>query len=132
MPIYDFECGSCGAIVERYAKIEEEVLACEKCNSEAHRIISVSGHYCGNEDAPWLKSVVEVVDKDPNKAHCQEFIKNPTRRNWKAWMAGEGIKPAPGNHHGGPPTASRPEPPDMSKANREGWEKHQKRMRIEV
>ncbi|MHC4315257.1 MAG: FmdB family zinc ribbon protein [Planctomycetota bacterium] len=132
MPIYDFECGSCGAITERYAKIEDEILACEQCASDAYRIISASGHYCGNQDAPWLKSVLEVVDRDPSKPHCVEFRKNPTRRNWKAWMKGEGIKPAPDTHHGAPMVASRPEPPDMSKASREVWEKHQKRMKIEI
>ena len=132
MPIYDFECGSCEAITERYAKLDEEILPCEQCASDAYRIISATGHYCGNQDANWLKSVVEVVDKDPSKPHCQEFIKNPTRRNWKAWMKGEGIKPAPGNHHGGPPTHPRPDPPDMSKVHSEVWEKHQKRMRIEI
>ncbi len=132
MPIYDFECGSCGAITERYAKINDEILPCEQCASDAYRIISASGHYCANEDAPWLKSVVEVVDKDPSKPHCAEFIRNPTRSNWKKWMAGEGIKPAPGNHHGGPPTASRPELPDMGRAEREVWEKHRKRTRLEI
>ncbi|MHC4310894.1 MAG: FmdB family zinc ribbon protein [Planctomycetota bacterium] len=132
MPIYDFECGSCGAIHERYARIEEEVMPCEECASDAYRIISVSGHYCANEDAPWLKSVLEVVDKDPNKAHCQDFLKSPTRSNWKRWMAGEGLKPAGDTHHGGPIQHQKPLPPDMGKVEKEVWKEHRKRNRIEI
>jgi putative FmdB family regulatory protein len=132
MPIYDYECGSCGAITERYAKIDDEILACEKCASDAYRIISVGGHYCGNQDAPWLKSVLEVVDKDPSKPHCVEFRKNPTRANWKAWMKGEGIRPAGDTYGGGPITAQKPPEPDMSKVRKEVWEKHRKRTRIEI
>lgn len=132
MPIYDFECGKCGAIHERYSKIEEEVVACEGCGADSHRIISSSGHYCANEDAPWLRTVLDVVDKDPSKPHCVEFRKNPTRSNWRRWMAGEGIKPAGDTHHGGPPTAQRPESPDMSRINKEVWEKHRKRNQLVV
>jgi putative FmdB family regulatory protein len=127
MPIYDFECGSCEAVTERYAKIEEEVLPCEQCASDAHRIISASGHYCGNQGAGWLKSVIDVVDKDPTKPHCVEFIKNPTRANHRKWMEGEGIRPMePGEK---PITR---EPVDDRKIRQEVWEKHQDRMRIEV
>lgn len=132
MPIYDYECGSCEAITERYAKINDDIQSCEQCGSDAYRIISVSGHYTGNEDAAWLKSVVEVVDKDPSKTHCQDFIKNPTRSNWKKWMAGEGIRPAGDTHHGGPMTASRPPPPNMDRVNKEVWNKHRKRTKIEI
>lgn len=131
MPIYDYECGSCGSITERYAKIGDDIMPCEQCASDAYRIISVSSHYCSNEDAPWIKSVLEVVDKDPTKPHCVEFRKNPTRSNWKNWMKGEGIRPAE-NVGGGPITPQKPKPPDMSEVHREVWDKYQKRNRIEI
>ena len=35
----------------------------------------------GNQDADWIKSVVDVVDKDDKSPHVQEFIRNPTRDN---------------------------------------------------
>ena len=127
MPLYDQECTECGHVFEVLAGIEEDVLACEICDAPSKRLITCGGVFTANEDAGWLKSVVDVVDKDPHKPHCVEFRKNPTRTNYKRWMKGEGIRPL---HPGERPT--KPTPPDPRKVNREVWEKHRKRMRLEV
>lgn len=132
MPIYDFQCDK-GHVTERYAGITDISLPCEKCGGEARRIISVGGSvHLANQDAPWLKSVLEVVDKDPTKPHCQRFLKEQTRDAYHAWMKGEGIKPMGDTHHGGPPVAGKPKEPDMSRVEERLLQRHRERMRIEI
>lgn len=94
MPIYDYQCtvGGCGHTFEAIAGIEERTLPCPECGQEARRILKAGGVNVANEDAPWLRSVLEVVDKESNAPHVVEFLKNPTRSNYKAWMKGEGIR----------------------------------------
>lgn len=95
MPIYDYEC-ECGwrREVFRHMHDVEEPIICDECGKTMYRIF-VAGHgaICYNNDAQWLKSITDIVDKDPNKPHCVEFIKNPTRENYEKWMKGEGIRP---------------------------------------
>ena len=113
MIVCDYECQECGYVQETFIttmKRVPQVLTCVKCGGTAKRIISLSrtNHGVYNEDSGWLKSVREVVDKDPKKAHCQAFIKNPTRTNYKNWMRGEGIRPLE------PGEKSRPTPVDTN------------------
>lgn len=132
MPLYDYECKKCGRITEHFAKADERLeLVCE-CGGDVRRIISISGQYCGNQDAPWLKSVVDVVDKTSRKPHVRAFVENPTRSNYKRWMQGEGIKPVDHTEHGAPPVARKPEPTDTSRIRQEVWERHRARHRIEI
>ena len=43
MPIYEYECESCGKIVERWQKISEAPLTtCEDCGGSLHKLISMS------------------------------------------------------------------------------------------
>jgi hypothetical protein len=87
-------CRHCGHEFEAIAKIDEEVLGCQKCKDGiAIRIPSVRGPNCVNEDSGWLKSVLQVVEKDSPKLHVQAFLKDPTRSNYRAWMRGEGLRP---------------------------------------
>jgi putative FmdB family regulatory protein len=96
MPVYDFVCEDCGEykeIITPISKLKDEY-ECSECGSKMTRVF-LPGHgaICYNNDADWLKSVTDVVDKDPSKPHCVEFIKNPTRENYYKWMKGEGIRP---------------------------------------
>lgn len=125
MPVYDYECQN-GHITEHIAGINETILPCPVCQGQATRIISVSGPNLNNDDAPWIKSVLEVVDKEGG-AHCQEFLRNPTRRNYRAWMQKEGIRPMePGER------PIKREPVDLSRVHREVWERHRQRKAIEL
>ena len=85
-----------------------------------------------NESPSWLKSVVDVCDKDSAKAHVREFVKNPTRRTYQNWMKGENIRPVDHTEHGGPPQRTRPPEPDLSKVREEIARKHYERRRVEV
>lgn len=133
MPIYDYECDKCGhreevihSVHEIYAKI------CPRCEDALlTRIISASGQYLGNQDAPWLRSVLEVVDKESKAPHVVEFRRNPTRENYRKWMKGEGLRPADDNVRGAPPVYERPQT-DTSHIRREVMEKFRQRRRIEV
>lgn len=131
--LYDFEClnASCGRIHE--ALEDSEVLSrpCPHCQWHTKRIISASGVYTGNLDAVWTRSVLEVVDKENPARHVQEFVKNPNRQTYKAWMKGEGLRPADDNVRGAPPVYERHQT-DTSHIRREVMEKFRQRRRIEV
>ena len=127
MPVYDMECRNpeCGLNFEVVAGMNEMV-ECPTCGFECDRLIGVSGVNTANQDAAWLKSVHEVVDKQSDKPETREFLKNPTRDNYHRWMKAEGIRPFESGER------TRPEKPDMSKINREVWERHQARSRIHI
>jgi len=95
MPMYDFECKQCGVVEEKFYTISDLTNKSEcECGGEMHRIFTIGhGAITHNDNAEWIRTVTDVVDKDPNKPHCQEFLKNPTRSNYKKWMKGEGIRP---------------------------------------
>jgi len=122
------ECSKCEHSFEVIAGIEERTTACPKCKGTAKRIISMSGIHTANEDSGWIKSVLEVVDKDSTEPHVVEFRKNPTRENYKRWMKKSGLRHLePGEERN-----IHPEPPDMSRVHKEVWEKHRKRNTLEV
>lgn len=92
MPVYDLECTKCKKISEMILSIEEhEKPQYCSCGSKLKPIITAGSINCANEDAEWIRSVTEVVNKDGGP-HCQRFLKNPTRANYKKWMKGEGIR----------------------------------------
>ena len=127
MPIYDYECHLCSYTWEVIEGTKERVRCCPSCGDRATRIISASGQYCANEDADWIKSVVEVVDKgDSATAMDRRFAKNPTRANYKRWMKSRGLRPyEPGER-------TKPPPPDDSAIRRKVLERHMARNRIEI
>lgn len=130
--VSDFECPECGEIEELIFDPEEHrVNFCPKCGAVSNRIISLGRVYLGNQDAVWLKSVVDVVDKSNPASHVQEFVKNPTRANYKAWMRGEGIRPADSTVGGAPPRYEKPTV-NTDAIRREVWQRYQDRNRLEV
>ena len=89
--VKDYECQECGMVTEKIIAGEiPDKIVCE-CGGSAEKIISMSLTH--PVDAGWLKTVAEVVDKNPAKPHCQEFLRHPTRANYRAWMKGEGLRP---------------------------------------
>lgn len=92
MPIYDYQCSKCGHTEERFESIGTTMVVCPRCKNLARRIVSTRSVNTANEDAPWIRSVIEVVDKDSKKPHVVEFLKNPTRTNYRRWMKGEGLR----------------------------------------
>jgi len=124
LKLYDYECKLCEYIFEALAD-ENTIVYCKKCGGYTKRIISAPGGTNANQDADWIRSVREVVDKDGGP-HCQEFLKWPTRGNLEKWMKVEGIR------HFEKGEAVRPPPVDTRRVEKEVWEKHQARNRLEV
>jgi putative FmdB family regulatory protein len=125
MPLYDYECQVCGHTEEHFVEPQEEVLTCSKCGAEAKRIFS-AGHHHPNEDAEWIRSVLEVVDKEGGRA-AQEFLKRPTRTNYQNWMKETGLRHLePGEK------PRRPQEPDLKRITREVADKDARRRRIEL
>jgi hypothetical protein len=94
MIVHDYECQECGAINETFIadiRAIPSFVQCADCGADARKIPSL--RRTTPVDAAWLSSVREVVDKNPDKPHCQEFLRHPTRGNYHKWMQGEGIRP---------------------------------------
>ena len=124
MILYDYKCKGCDYVFESLVP-ENTIIYCPKCGFNTTRLISVPGGTNANQDAKWIRSVLEVVDKDGSRA-AQEFHKRPTRDNLKTWMKEDGVR----HFEQGEPI--KPDPVDTSKIDKEVWEKYQKRHRIEV
>ena len=111
MPIFDYECQDCGKIEEKIIlDLDANEISCD-CGGRAHRIISCSktSIFTANEDAPWIRSVLDVVDKEATDKATVEFRKNPTRQNYKNWMKANGLR------HLEPGEKAMPDKPDMNK-----------------
>ena len=93
MPLYDFRCEQCEAVSEHMAEADEKSRRCEECGGLMNRLLSWRDSNVLREEAPWLKSVLEVVAKDSSKVETKEFLRYPTRANYKRWMKAEGIRP---------------------------------------
>lgn len=91
-PVYDFECEECQTVIETIQDFKTEKIQCKICGGTARKIISLSGVNTANNDAEWIRSVREVVEKKSGKPHAEEFLKNPTRANLKNWMDKENLR----------------------------------------
>jgi putative FmdB family regulatory protein len=134
MIIADYECTKCGNVSEELCHSKQKKSTCPMCGKTSKRIISFGKVYTGNESPAWLASVLDVVDKTNPAPHVQAFVKNPTRGNYKAWMAGEKIRPADHTEHGGPPVFKKPERSEYERQQitKELFERHRARKAIEV
>ena len=130
MILSDFECPS-GHIHEELVHWKQKKHKCRTCGKTSKKIIS-KGHLQSDENAPWLKSVLDVVDKDNKSAHVQNFVKNPTRQNYKAWMKGEGIRPMDYTERGGPPVYRKPEGMSTEQKARELYKRHLERKSLNI
>ena len=94
MILRDFECDECGSIREKIVDSSLEYIRCVVCDGGlCKKIITAGRTYLGNDSVNWIPSVLEVVDKESNDPHTKEFIKDPTRTNYRAWMKSTGLRP---------------------------------------
>lgn len=85
MPLYNFECLSCGSIKEKFFHIDDcpAAIKCE-CGEKAQKIITV-GHGGIQSDAPvWLPSAVKVLQPSHEKPIT-------TRGEYKTYLKNNGI-----------------------------------------
>jgi len=71
-----------------------------------------------SESPDWIKSIREVVNKEGG-SHCQQFLKDPTRDNYKAWMTKEGIRHLEVGEKPGRPTQREVTADDLMKHRKE-------------
>lgn len=128
MPIYDYVCDNCNLTEEHVESIDREQIPCGHCNGTMHRIFSPMGTGAFNEDAAWIRSVLDVIPKDSTKPHAQEFLKHPTRTNMLNWMRGEGIR----HMEDGEKPAKRDHEAEHRARTRYVMEKHMERKKIIV
>ncbi len=138
MPIYDYECKHCGHVeLDVYARHADQHLDCVSCPEKMERYISLSGVHTANEDADWIRSVTEVVEKGGSCRVSTEFLKNPTRTNLKRWMKEKGLRHVE-NHHGGPPMAidrrslEAEQRSSEKQVHKAVWDKHRERNTLNV
>ena len=125
MPIYDYQC-ECGNTFEAIAEIDQQRLPCS-CGKKAKRIISASGVNCANEDADWIKSVAEVVNKNSENPYTQEFLKHPNRTNLRRHLSSSGLR------HAEPGESFKPPPPVDTRRHAERlFRERQRKNRVEV
>lgn len=130
MPLYDYECRVCEY---RWEVIEPSTagkfdMPCPKCGEWARRIISAGRCYLGNQDAPWVKTVQEVVAKGEDAdTHDKRFLNShQTRKDLETWMKAKGYR----HLEKGEPI--KPKPPDMSNTVDRIMRVRHDRRRIEI
>jgi len=131
MPIYDHKCEE-GHFTEDVKDYDDRETKCRKCGKPAKRVISMTGVNCINEDAPWIRDVLDVVDKDSKLPHVQEFLKNPTRSAWKKWMKVEGIRVIEDGEKTRHEISEREERQIEQRMSKQLMERHMNRKRIIV
>ena len=130
MPLFDYSCPICGYKVELFTFNGVEFADCPNCCGEARKQFSFGQSAPFQEDAAWISSVREVVSKDGDCAVDREFLKNPTRKNYREWMKFHKLIPVE-NVRGGPPTRQVPKA-DREKIVKYCVEKKRERERVEV
>ncbi len=128
MPIYDFQCDSCGKVEEHVTSFQTQEIPCSSCEGTLKRQFSFGPGFVWNEDAAWIRTIIEVADKDSKKPHVVEFLKNPTRSNLKAFMKGENIR----HMEPGEEVSRRRDDMNYQKMTEKLLREHKKRTALEV
>ncbi len=92
-PLYNFSCPICGLVDERIVDYDTQISPCEFCQGEAAKQFSFGQSFEVREDAPWLKSVIDVVDKESVDLIDRRFIDQPNRKNYQNWMRHHNLRP---------------------------------------
>lgn len=131
MILVDFLCNKCNKITEHFVDARQKIVKCE-CGGKAKKIISLPGVYVNPESPAWMTGVLEVVDKENKAPHVQEFLKHPTRDNYKRWMKEEKIRPVDWTEHGAPPTYKKPPAMDIDHIAGKLYKRLRERQKLEV
>ena len=127
MPLYLYRCEECGEELDHACKMDSRpaFIVCAVCDAKMIQAPAL-GAILGDE-ATWLKSVTEVVNRDGGP-HCQRFLKDPSRSNYRAWMKGENLRPM----EPGESTWKRPPKRDRRKVVNEVMKMRQQRKAITI
>lgn len=67
MPIYEYQCGNCGTVIEKFSKVSDALKKYVVCNcgKRAFRILSRGSIKCDSiNDVNWLPSACQVLQPD--------------------------------------------------------------------
>lgn len=96
MPLYDYQCPRCDYIQEFMADPDDlNAVCCPQCSYGMQRIVTLGRGNSMPVDCDWIGTVREVVNKNPKtqKPEDKEFLKSPTRENYKNWMKANKLRP---------------------------------------
>jgi len=130
--LYEYQCESCGSIIDVYSSINKrpEFVLCPDCPGRANQTLAVAGVDTLKESPDWVKTIPEVVEKDSGKAHCDNLIRDPTRKNLVIWLQKEGKRHIePGEISSKPRQRTRA---DEERINHLCFERFQKRNAINL
>ena len=104
MPLFQYDCWNCDHSEEMIfvgPSDPEELFDCPKCKgipgehpSKMRRVIVSNRTDINLVDSPWIKSISEVVNKNPHtqKREDREFLRSPTRKNYHNWKRANGLR----------------------------------------
>jgi len=85
MPLYDFECLSCGRIAEHYASMDETTKPCVACGMNAKRIISTNTFVMRDENF-----VTDNITGDPVRITSRRQLRDLEKRHGVTQKIGKG------------------------------------------
>jgi hypothetical protein len=131
--VFDYECDSCGRIVEHIIDLEREGVKSCRCGGVMKRIISfgrpsVNETWTRDSAAALLDMEIARRSSDPIE---RALALTPNRENLQRYMKAKNLRFAE-NEKGAPPVYRRPEEPDLNKIVDKLYNKHRERNRIEL
>lgn len=92
MPLYDFQCQDCDAVIEVFLKLHEyengDLPACEACGSTNTKRVFTAGYggvQCDSiNDVSWLPSALKTLPDDAAKVE--------SRTEWKRYLKENGMQ----------------------------------------
>lgn len=93
MPIYEYECESCGCIEEALQKFSDAPLTtCGRCSGKLHKLVSQSSFHL--KGSGWY--VTDYANKTAKKK--EEPSSASTENTGESKKAGDGAKESPGKN----------------------------------
>ena len=84
MPLYDFECESCGAVVEHYAGVDERSMRCS-CGANSRRLITTRYSVIGD-----VEFVTDNITGDPVRITSRRQLHRMLKENGLSETYGKG------------------------------------------
>jgi putative FmdB family regulatory protein len=80
MPIYEYECGSCGEVIEKWQKFSDAPLStCESCGGNLHKLISHSSFHL--KGSGWY--VTDYAGKKSGISDSEKSESSPDKKSKK-------------------------------------------------
>jgi putative FmdB family regulatory protein len=106
MPIYEYECSTCGHRFEKLVRIGADAPPCPECSaSEARRLISASGFIL--KGGGWYKDHYGLKGSDSGKSDTKTDTKTETKTETKSDTKSETRSETKKSDSGAQPSAAK-------------------------